>query len=208
MAAHQAPPSQIGRASCRERVYISVVAVSLKKFFSSRRRHTRLTTVTGVQTCALPDLTLYDPIDSSPPGSPVPGILPARILEWVAISFFSAVKWKVKVNSLSRVQLFMTPWTSLPGSSVHRISQARVLEWVAIAFSDLVTKQRQIVLFASRSLGRAQVCWISALFLSPCSFDLICREDLSTGRNGPWFSIHAQGGPENEPLHLQKEFPQ
>ena len=47
--------------------------------------------------------TLCDPIDSSPPGSPVPGILQARTLEWVAISFSNACKWKVKLKSLSRV---------------------------------------------------------------------------------------------------------
>ena len=56
--------------------------------------------------------TLCDPIDSSPPGSPVPGILQARTLEWVAISFSNAWKWKVKVKLLSRVQLFATPWTA------------------------------------------------------------------------------------------------
>ena len=57
-------------------------------------------------------LTLRDPIDGSPPGSPVPGILQARTLEWVAISFSNACKWKVKVKSLSRVQLSATPWTA------------------------------------------------------------------------------------------------
>ena len=57
-------------------------------------------------------LTLCDPIDSSPPGSPVPGILQARTLEWVAISFSSAWKWKGKMKSLSRVRLFVTPWTA------------------------------------------------------------------------------------------------
>ena len=57
-------------------------------------------------------LTLCDPMDSSPSGSPVPGILQARILEWVAISFSDAWKWKVKVKSLSRVRLFATPWTA------------------------------------------------------------------------------------------------
>ena len=57
-------------------------------------------------------LTLCDPIDNSPPGSPVPGILQARTLEWVAISFSNAWKWKVKGKSLSRVQLFATPWTA------------------------------------------------------------------------------------------------
>ena len=55
--------------------------------------------------------TLCDPIDGSPPGSPVPEILQARTLEWVAISF-SKWKWKVKVKSLSRVWLFATPWTA------------------------------------------------------------------------------------------------
>ena len=53
--------------------------------------------------------TLCDPTDGSPPGSPVPGILQARTLEWVAISFSNARKWKVKVKSLSRVQLLATP---------------------------------------------------------------------------------------------------
>ena len=54
--------------------------------------------------------TLFDPIDGSPPDSAVPGILQTRTLEWVAISFFNAWKWKVKVKLLSRVQLFVTPW--------------------------------------------------------------------------------------------------
>ena len=54
---------------------------------------------------------LCDPIDSSPTGSSVPGILKTRILEWLAISFSSAWKWKVKVKSLSHVQLLATPWT-------------------------------------------------------------------------------------------------
>ena len=62
----------------------------------------------SLQSC----LTLCEPIDSSPPGSPVPGILRARILEWVAISFSSAWKWKVKVKSLSRVRLLVTLWTA------------------------------------------------------------------------------------------------
>ena len=55
--------------------------------------------------------TLCDPIDGSPPGFPVPGILQARTLEWAAISFSNAWKWKVKVKSLSHVWLLATPWT-------------------------------------------------------------------------------------------------
>ena len=56
--------------------------------------------------------TLCDPIDGSPPGASVPGILQARTLEWVAISFSNALKVKVKVKLLSRAQLFATPWTA------------------------------------------------------------------------------------------------
>ena len=56
--------------------------------------------------------TLCDPIYGSPPGCPIPGILQARTLEWVAISFSNAWKWKVKVKSLSRVRLLATPWTA------------------------------------------------------------------------------------------------
>ena len=62
----------------------------------------------SLQSC----LTLCDPIDGSPWGSPVPGILQARTLEWVAISFSNAWKWKVKVKSLSLVRLLVTPWTA------------------------------------------------------------------------------------------------
>ena len=57
-------------------------------------------------------LTLCDPKDGSLPSFPVPGILQARTLEWVAISFSNAWKWKGKVKSLSRVRLFATPWTA------------------------------------------------------------------------------------------------
>ena len=62
----------------------------------------------SLQSC----LTLCDPIDGSPPGSPIPGILQARTLEWVAIFFSSAWNWKVKVKSLSRLRLLSTPWTA------------------------------------------------------------------------------------------------
>ena len=65
-------------------------------------------TAKSLQSCP----TLCDPRDGSPPGSPVPGSLQARTLEWVAISFSNAQKWKVKVKSLSRVQPSATPWTA------------------------------------------------------------------------------------------------
>ena len=69
-----------------------------------------------VKDAAAKSLQLYptpcDPVDGSPPGSPIPGILQARTLEWVAISFSNVWKWKVKVKLLSRVRLLATPWTA------------------------------------------------------------------------------------------------
>ena len=80
--------------------------------------------------------TLCNPRDSSPLGSPIPGILQARTLEWVAISFSNAWKWKVKVKSLSWVRLLMTPWTAAYQAPPSMgFFQGRVLEWGAIAFS-------------------------------------------------------------------------
>ena len=89
------------------------------QFWSSRKRRqahilllqhllTAAAAAKSLQSCP----TQCNPIDGSPPGSPIPGILQARTLEWVAISFSNAWKWKVKVKSLSRVWLFATPWTA------------------------------------------------------------------------------------------------
>ena len=77
--------------------------------------------------------TLCDPMDGSPPGSSIPGILPARILEWVAISFSSAC---MHAKSLQSCPTLCDPMDgSPPGSPVPGILQARTLEWVAISFS-------------------------------------------------------------------------
>ena len=67
----------------------------------------------SVQSCP----TLPDPTDGNPPGSAVSGILQARTMEWVATSFSNSGKWKVKVKSLSRVRLLVTPWTVAHQSS-------------------------------------------------------------------------------------------
>ena len=84
--------------------------------------------------------TLCDPRDGSPPDSPIPGILQARTMEWVAISFSNAWKWKVQ----SEIEVTQSCPTlsdpvdcSLPGSSAHGSFQARVPEWGAIAFSGI-----------------------------------------------------------------------
>ena len=81
--------------------------------------------------------TLCHPIDGSPPGSTIHGIFQARTLEWVAIAFSNAWKWKIKVKvTQSCLTLSDHMDYGPPGSSVHGIFQASVLEWVAIAFSE------------------------------------------------------------------------
>ena len=77
------------------------------KLEATAKAHSAAAAAKSLQLCP----TLCHPWDGSPPGSPVPGILQARTLEWVAISF-NAWKWKVKVKSLSRVRLFATPCTA------------------------------------------------------------------------------------------------
>ena len=74
----------------------------------SSESHAAAAAAKSLQSCP----TLCYPIDGSPPGSPIPRILQARTLEWVAISFSNAGKWKLKVKLLSRVQLLVTPWTA------------------------------------------------------------------------------------------------
>ena len=97
----------------------SVVSESLQSYGLSpssrlypvhRIRQARILAATAksLQSCPI----LCDPIDGSPPGSPLPRILQARTLEWVAIAFSNAWKWKVKVKSLSRVRLLVTLWTA------------------------------------------------------------------------------------------------
>ena len=109
--------------------------------------------------------TLCDSTDGSPPGSPVPGILQARTLEWVATSFSNAWKWRVKVKSLSRVWLLATPWTAAHqappsmgfsrqeavwGAFIHiwkpEIADGCDISWLLIwqSFTDWTPKNTQI----------------------------------------------------------------
>ena len=85
----------------------------------------------SLQSC----LTLCNPIDSTPPGSSVPGSLQVRTLEWVAISFSNAWKWKVKVNSLSHVPLFATPWTAAH-QAPPSMGLSRLEYWSGVPFSS------------------------------------------------------------------------
>ena len=106
--------------------------------------------------------TLCDPRDGSPPGSPIPGILQARTLEWLAIFFSNAWKWKVKVKLLSRVWLLATPWTAAyqapPSMGFSR------QEYWSVAYVKLLIFLTAILIPASAS---------SSLVLSS---HILCRE--------------------------------
>ena len=123
--------------------------------------------------------TLCNPLDGSPPGSLVPGILQAKTLEWAAISFCMKVKSEREVKVKSEREVAQSSPTvsnpmdcSLPGSSVHGIFQARILEWGAIAFSNI-------------NLYITAKCWyflsyfmrtkyVKCLILAKASFSLSC----------------------------------
>ena len=95
----------------KQEYYIYPVKLSLRVdggIESFIDQHAAAAAAKSLQSCP----TLCDPIDGSPPGFTDPGILQARTLEWVAISFSNAWKWKVKVKSLSHVWLVATPWIS------------------------------------------------------------------------------------------------
>ena len=96
--------SSILKGGNRDRVGYFIPAFSLK----GNDSNSVAAAAALLQSCP----TLCDPIDGSPPGFPIPGILQARTLEWVTISFSNAWKWKVKGKSLSHVQLLVTPWTT------------------------------------------------------------------------------------------------
>ena len=118
-------PFSRGSSQPRDRTQVSCIAGGFFTSWATRealgrikRLWNRKKQLLGVQSAATAAkllqscLTLCNPIDGSPSGSPVPGILQARTLEWVAISFSNALKWKVKGKSLSCVRLFATPWTA------------------------------------------------------------------------------------------------
>ena len=107
--------------------------------------------------------TLCDPIDSSLPGSSVPGILQARTLEWVAISFSNAWKWEVKVKSLSRVQLLATPWTAAYQAPLSMgFSRQEYWSGVPLLSPSMHRSWFQIPALLFRDLGETvNTCWTS-----------------------------------------------
>jgi len=112
--------------------------------------------------------TLCDPIDGSPPSFPVPGILQARTLEWVAISFSNAWKWKVKVKSFSHVQLFTTPWTAAYQAPPSK-GFSRQEHWSGVPLPSPNMLSRLVITFLPRS-KRLLISWLqslSAVILEP-----------------------------------------
>ena len=98
--------------------------------------------------------TLCNPIDGSPPGSPIPGILQARTLEWVAISFSNVRKWKVKVKSFSRFRLLATPWTAAyQAPRPMRFSRQEYWSGVPLLFSRRCSTWVQILTPPTYKLG-------------------------------------------------------
>ena len=108
-------------------------------FLSSDRQKKEWSTAPAKSLQSCP--TLCDPIDGSPPGSPVPGILQARTLEWGCHFLLQYMKVKSKSEVTQSCPTLSDPMDcSPPGSSIHGIFQARVLEWGAIAFSDILIR--------------------------------------------------------------------
>ena len=117
--------------------------------------------------------TLCNPIDGSPPGSTVPGILQARTLERVAISFCNVWKWKVKVKSPSHVRLFATPWTAAY-QALLSMGFSRQEYWSGVLLPSPISFSR-IPLF-NQHLSRCT--WIARNFFKILCFILKCTWNL------------------------------
>ena len=104
--------------------------------------------------------TLGDPIDGSSPSSAVPGILQARTMEWVAISFSNAWKWKVNGKSLSHVRLFATPWTAAY-QAPPSMRFSRQEYWSGVPLSSLMYVHRSchIKILYLGTIMKGWLCW-------------------------------------------------
>ena len=141
--------------------------------------------------------TLCDPIDGSPPGSPVSGILQARTLEWVAISFSNAWKWTVKVKSLSRGWLPATPWPAAqqapPSVGLSRqedwSGSIHVVAWgkVSLFFYGQVAVPCIYIYTTSLSTHLLRSTWVASMFVNNAALNagyihltsciqVVCRE--------------------------------
>ena len=126
--------------------------------------------------------TLCDPIDSSPPGSPVPGILQVRTLEWVAISFSNAWKWKVKVKLLSRVWLLATPWiAAYQAPPSMGFSRQEYWSGVPLPSPSLVYSIYLVVLDMCLKFHLPSECQSSVLFFPWCLYFIVFLPNWTHG---------------------------
>ena len=131
--------------------------------------------------------TLCDPIDGSPPGSPDPGILQARTLEWVAIAFSNAWKWKVKGKSFSCVRLLATPWTAAY-QAPPSMGFSRQEYWSGVPLpspSHLGTNHFFPTLPRSLSLSQSYLPRPPLLFFIPQSW--VCHDHQSVIVDTMWY---------------------
>ena len=118
--------------------------------------------------------TLCDPRDGSPPGSPVPGILQARTLEWVAISFSSVWRWTVKVKSLSRVRLLATPWTAAYQAPLS-MGFSRQVHWSGLPFPSPMHESEKVKVKLLTHVWLFTTPWTAA-YQAPSSMEFSRQE--------------------------------
>ena len=142
-------------------------------------RHAAAAAAKSLQSC----LTLCDPTDGSPPGSPIPEILQARILEWVAIFFSNAWKWKVKVKSLSRVRLLATPWTEAH-QAPPSMGFSRQEYWSGVPLPSLDSlhgfPKKKFLVFSPHMMGSDQLRAFGALQHGAYSFLMWLKPSAET----------------------------
>ena len=154
--------------------------------------HSSAAAAKSLQSC----LTLCDPRDGSPPGSPIPGILQARTLEWVAISSSNAWKWKVKVKSLSHVRLLATPWTAAHQAPLS-MGFSRQEYWSGLPLPSLLHSSNNqhiqhlsmciLVTFLWRNvyLALLPIFWLRLFFILRC---MSCK---TTAFSNWWHTYHS-----------------
>ena len=116
--------------------------------------------------------SLCDLTDGSPPGSSVPGILQARTLEWVAISFFNAWNWKVKVKSLSHVRLLETPWSAALQAPLS-MEFSRQEYWSGVPLPSPTLSPRKPLIFPPLLIHLFLMFRVNGItYVVPCDWDL------------------------------------
>ena len=149
----------------------------------------------SLQSC----LTLCDPIDGSPPGSPVPGILQVRTLEWVAIAFSSAWRWKVQVKPLSHVRPSATPWTAAVVSNTRVCTcdtgwESCKVDCDTIIEVNVLWIQRRAWRTVMEGVEKSDI-WARASGMSRNSTSIFGKEEFSSSKAHKLWSTGQSGPP-------------